>query len=67
MTFRFHLNSLICRPYNSRISTHLSKTPHMPMLYEIDKGLSLGDLLQELCRLELKALGWVKHGDLSQR
>jgi hypothetical protein len=39
----------------------------MPMLYEIDKGLSLGDLLQELCRLELKALGWVKHGDLSQR
>jgi hypothetical protein len=27
MTFRFHLNPLICRPYNSGMSTHLSKRP----------------------------------------
>jgi hypothetical protein len=37
-----------------------------PMLYEIetDEGFSLEDLLQELGRLELKALGVVKHGDV---
>jgi hypothetical protein len=36
-----------------------------PVLYEIetDEGFSLEDLLQELGRLELKALGVVKHGD----
>jgi hypothetical protein len=36
------------------------------MLYEIDidHGFSLGDLLQELGCLELKALGYVKHGDV---
>jgi hypothetical protein len=65
MIFQFHLNPLICRPYNSLISTHLSKSPNTLMLYEIeiDEGFSLGDLLQELARLELKALGRVKHGD----
>ena len=36
------------------------------MLYEIDadEGFILEDLLQELGRLELKAPGRVKHGDV---
>jgi len=36
------------------------------MLYEIetDEGFSLEDLLQELGRMERKALGVVKHGDM---
>jgi hypothetical protein len=40
-----------------------------PMLYEIETvaGFSLEDLLQELGCLELKALGWVKHGDIPQK
>ena len=40
----------------------------MPMLYEIetDQGFSLTDLLQEFERLELKALGRVKYGDVPQ-
>jgi hypothetical protein len=39
-----------------------------PMLYEIevDQGFSLEDLLLELGRLELRALGCVKHGDRPQ-
>jgi hypothetical protein len=38
------------------------------MRYEIetDRSFSLTDLLQEFERLELKALGWVKHGDVPQ-
>ena len=66
MTCRFHLNSLICRAYNSRISTHLSKRPHTLLRYEIetDEGLTLKDLLQALGRLELDALGYVKHGEV---
>jgi hypothetical protein len=66
MTFRFHLNSLICRPYNSRISTHLSKSPHTPMRSEIetDEGFTREDLMQELGRLELQALGYMKHGEV---
>jgi hypothetical protein len=37
-------------------------------LYEIetDEGFSLEDLMQELGRLELKALGRVKHGDVPE-
>ncbi len=37
-----------------------------PLLYEIEteEGSSLEDLLQELGRLERKALGVVNHGDL---
>jgi len=37
-----------------------------PMLYEIeiDEGFSLDDLMQEPGRLELKALGRVKYGDM---
>jgi hypothetical protein len=31
---------------------------------ETDEGFSLEDLMQELWRLELQALGWVKHGDV---
>jgi hypothetical protein len=40
-----------------------------PMLYQVDtaEGFSLEDLLQALGRLELKALGWVKHGDVPPR
>jgi hypothetical protein len=40
-----------------------------PLLYEIetDEGFSLEDLLQELGRLERKALGVVKHGDRPTR
>jgi hypothetical protein len=40
-----------------------------PALYEIetDEGFSLEDLMQELGRLELNALGYVKHGDVPQR
>jgi hypothetical protein len=66
MTFRFHLNSLICRPYNSRISTHLSKSPHTLTRYDIetDEGLTLEDLLQALGRLDLDALGYVNHGEV---
>ena len=66
MTFRFHLNSLICRPYNSRISIHLSKSPHTLMYYEIetDEGFTLEDLMQEVGWLESQALGYVKHGDV---
>jgi hypothetical protein len=66
MTFRFHLNSLICRPYNSVISTDLSKRPHTPMRYAIesDEGFTLENLIAELGRLELDALGYVKHGDV---
>jgi hypothetical protein len=30
---------------------------------EVDEGFGLDDLMQELGRLELKALGRVKHGD----
>jgi hypothetical protein len=38
------------------------------VLYEIetDEGSSLEDLMQELDRLELNALGYVKHGDVPQ-
>ena len=37
-----------------------------PMLWEIetDEGFSLEDLMGELGRLELEALGYVKHGDV---
>ena len=37
-----------------------------PAIYEIetDEGVSLDDLMQELGRLELNALGRVKHGDM---
>jgi len=37
-----------------------------PALYEIecDEGFSLEDLMAELGRLELQALGYVKHGDV---
>ena len=31
---------------------------------ETDEGFSLDDLMQELGRLELQALGYVKHGDV---
>jgi hypothetical protein len=34
---------------------------------ETDEGFSLENLLQELGSLELKALGYVKHGDVPQR
>jgi hypothetical protein len=39
-----------------------------PMLWEIetDEGFSLEDLMAELGRLELRALGRVKHGDRPQ-
>jgi hypothetical protein len=37
-----------------------------PMLWEIetDEGFTLEDLMHELGRLELQALGYVKHGDI---
>jgi hypothetical protein len=37
-----------------------------PVLYEIetDEGFALEDLMAELGRLELQALGFVKHGDV---
>jgi hypothetical protein len=40
----------------------------MLMLYRIetDRSFSLTDLLREFDRLELKALGQVKHGDVPQ-
>jgi hypothetical protein len=39
-----------------------------PILYQIetDEGFSLEDLMQELGQLELKVLGYVKHGDVPQ-
>jgi hypothetical protein len=65
MTCRFHLNSLICRPYNTRISTHLSKRSHTPRLYDIETeaGFTLEGLLQTRGCRELQALGLGKHGD----
>jgi hypothetical protein len=33
---------------------------------ETDEGFSLEDLMHELGRLELQALGYVKHGDVPQ-
>jgi hypothetical protein len=38
----------------------------LPVLWEIetDEGFALEDLMQELGRLELGALGYVKHGDV---
>jgi hypothetical protein len=33
---------------------------------ETDEGFSLEDLMQELGRLELHALGYVKHGDVPE-
>jgi hypothetical protein len=40
-----------------------------PTLWEIetDEGFSLGDLMQALGRLELQALGRVKHGDVPEK
>jgi hypothetical protein len=40
-----------------------------PVLWEIetDEGFSLEDLMQELGRLELQALGYVKHGDVPRQ
>jgi hypothetical protein len=39
-----------------------------PRLWEIEaeEGFTLEDLMAELGRLELKALGYVKHGDVPQ-
>jgi hypothetical protein len=48
------------------IGTFYVRWAPAPMLYRIetDEGFSLEDLLQELGRLEQKALGVVKHGDV---
>jgi hypothetical protein len=66
MTYRFHLNALICRPYNNCISTDVSKIPHTPMHDEIetDEGFTLKDLIQALGRLEVSVLGYVTHGEV---
>jgi hypothetical protein len=39
-----------------------------PVLWEIetDEGFSLEDLIRELGRLELQALGYPKHGDVAE-
>jgi hypothetical protein len=51
------------------IGTFYFRWAPTPLLYEIetDEGFSLEDLLQELGRLEWKALGVVKHGDMAPR
>jgi hypothetical protein len=41
--------------------------PPVLWLIETDEGFSLDDLMQELGRLELEALGRVKHGDVPPR
>jgi hypothetical protein len=50
------------------IGTFYFRWGDTPTLYEIetDEAFSLDDLLQELGRLELKALGVAKHGDVPQ-
>jgi hypothetical protein len=42
---------------------HWAPTPELYTI-ETDAGFALEDLLQELGRLELQALGYVKHGDV---
>jgi hypothetical protein len=66
MTYRFHLNSLICRPYNNCISAYVSKIPHRPMHYEIetDEGFTRKALIQALGGLEVSALDYVTHGEV---
>ena len=48
------------------IGTFYFRWGDTPALWEIetDEGFSLEDLMQELGRLELEALGYVKHGDV---
>jgi hypothetical protein len=48
------------------IGTFYVRWGDAPALWAIEtaEGFSLEDLLQELGRLELQALGWVKHGDV---
>jgi hypothetical protein len=48
------------------IGTFYYRWGDAPALWEIetDAGFSLDDLMQELGRLELQALGYVKHGDV---
>jgi hypothetical protein len=50
------------------IGTFYFRWGEMPVLWQIetDEGFSLEDLMQELGRLELKALGVLKHGDVPQ-
>jgi hypothetical protein len=66
MTFQFHLNTLICRPYNSGGSIHLSKRSHTLMLYEIepDVGFTRAERLHALGHLTQQALGSVQHGEV---
>jgi hypothetical protein len=44
---------------------HWAPTPRLYAV-ETEEGFSLEDLMQALGRLELQALGWVKHGDVPQ-
>lgn len=48
------------------IGTFYVRWTDPPTLWEIEtkEGFSLEDLMQELGRLELQALGYVKHGDI---
>lgn len=48
------------------IGTFYVRWSDAPALWEIetDEGFSLEDLMQELGRWELRALGYVKHGDI---
>jgi hypothetical protein len=48
------------------IGTFYVRWAPTPRLWQIetDEGFSLEDLMQELGRLELAALGYVKHGDV---
>jgi hypothetical protein len=50
------------------IGTFYFRWGDTPALWKIEtnEGFSLEDLMHELGRLELQALGYVKHGDVSQ-
>jgi hypothetical protein len=54
------------RAESETIGSFYGRWGETPVLWQIetDEGFSLEDLLQALGRLELQALGYVKHGDV---
>jgi hypothetical protein len=58
-----------CTQQRPRSSARYFPWGDTPKIFEIetDEGFTLEDLMQELGRLELNALGYVKHGDVPQR
>jgi hypothetical protein len=68
MLWSHHWLNPATREESETIGSFYVRWTDPPVLWEIetDEGFSLEDLLQELGRLELQALGRVKHGDVPQ-